>query len=253
MATLTTSNGNPVDDNQNSLTAGQYGPILLQDFHLIDKLAHFDRERVPERVVHAKGAGAHGYFEVTADVTHLTKAKFLNQVGKRTPVFLRFSTVGGEKGSADTDRDPRGFALKFYTEVSGRLFVRVCVCILNWVCLFFVFVFLFSVAAGGQLGHDGQQHARVLHPRPLKVPRLYPHPEAQPPHQPQGPRRVLGLPLAHARDDPPGRFDFFSFYFIFILFIYLFIYCSSRSSSRTAEPPTATVSSTATRRTRSSW
>lgn len=89
---------------------------MIQDFNFIDKMAHFDRERIPERVVHAKGAGAHGYFEVTKDVKHLTKAKFLNQVGKRTPVFLRFSTVGGEKGSADTERDPRGFACKFYTE-----------------------------------------------------------------------------------------------------------------------------------------
>ncbi|ORX57384.1 catalase [Hesseltinella vesiculosa] len=113
---LTTSNGNPVENNQTSQTAGQWGPVLLQDFHLIDKLAHFDRERIPERVVHAKGAGAHGYFEVTHDITHLTKAKFLSNVGKRTPVFTRFSTVGGEKGSADTARDPRGFAVKFYTE-----------------------------------------------------------------------------------------------------------------------------------------
>eukprot|EP00042_Codosiga_hollandica_P030137 m.173719 g.173719 ORF g.173719 m.173719 type:complete len:485 (+) comp53274_c0_seq1:37-1491(+) len=113
---VTTSNGNPVEDNSNSLTAGPTGPVLLQDFHLIDKLAHFDRERIPERVVHAKGAGAHGYFEVTKDVTHLCKAKFLESVGKRTPVFTRFSTVGGEKGSADTARDPRGFAVKFYTE-----------------------------------------------------------------------------------------------------------------------------------------
>jgi catalase len=79
-------------------------------------LAHFDRERIPERVVHAKGAGAHGYFEVTADVTKYCKAKFLDTVGKRTPVFARFSTVGGEKGSADSERDPRGFAVKFYTE-----------------------------------------------------------------------------------------------------------------------------------------
>ena len=116
MATLTTSTGAPVDDNQNSLTAGPDGPILLQDLHLIDKLAHFDRERIPERVVHAKGAGAHGYFEVTHDVTKYCKAKFLESVGKRTPIFLRFSTVGGEKGSADTERDPRGFACKFYTE-----------------------------------------------------------------------------------------------------------------------------------------
>ncbi|PIA17090.1 catalase [Coemansia reversa NRRL 1564] len=113
---LTTANGNPVDNNQTSLTAGEYGPVVLQDFHLIDKLAHFDRERIPERVVHAKGAGAHGYFEVTKDISHLTCAKFLNKVGKRTPVFTRFSTVGGELGSGDTARDPRGFSVKFYTE-----------------------------------------------------------------------------------------------------------------------------------------
>jgi catalase len=114
---MTTSNGAPVDDNQNSLSAGPDGPILIQDFHLINKLAHFDRERIPERVVHAKGAGAHGYFEVTnPDIPKYCKAKLFDTVGKRTPVFARFSTVGGEKGSADTDRDPRGFALKFYTE-----------------------------------------------------------------------------------------------------------------------------------------
>lgn len=86
------------------------------DFHLIDKLSHFDRERIPERVVHAKGAGAHGVFEVTNDLSKYTKAKFLDKIGKQTPVLLRFSTVGGEKGSADTERDPRGFAIKFYTE-----------------------------------------------------------------------------------------------------------------------------------------
>jgi len=113
---LTTNFGAPVDDDHNSLTAGQPGPVLMQDVHLLEKLAHFDRERIPERVVHAKGAGAYGYFEVTADVTKYTRAKFLSQVGKRTEVFLRFSTVGGEKGSADAERDPRGFALKFYTE-----------------------------------------------------------------------------------------------------------------------------------------
>jgi hypothetical protein len=90
--------------------------VLLQDFHLIDKLAHFDRERIPERVVHAKGAGAWGYFETTNDVTKFCKAKLFDTIGKRTPVFLRFSTVGGEKGSADTERDPRGFAIKLYTE-----------------------------------------------------------------------------------------------------------------------------------------
>jgi catalase len=113
---LTTAFGIPVADDQNSLTAGQRGPVLMQDAHLLEKLAHFDRERIPERVVHAKGAGAYGYFEVTADVTKYTKAKFLSKVGKRTDVFVRFSTVGGERGSADAARDPRGFAIKFYTE-----------------------------------------------------------------------------------------------------------------------------------------
>ncbi|KAF9951512.1 hypothetical protein BGZ72_007004 [Mortierella alpina] len=113
---LTTGNGNPVDDNQNSMTAGEFGPILLQDFHLIDKIGHFDRERIPERVVHAKGGGAHGHFEVTADLTKLTCAKFLQKPGTKTPIFARFSTVGGEKGSSDSARDPRGFAVKFYTE-----------------------------------------------------------------------------------------------------------------------------------------
>ena len=113
---LTTNFGKPVDDDQNSMTAGHRGPVLIQDVHLIEKLAHFNRERIPERVVHAKGAGAGGYFEVTNDVTKYTKAKFLSKVGKRTEVFARFSTVGGEKGSADAERDPRGFAVKFYTE-----------------------------------------------------------------------------------------------------------------------------------------
>lgn len=114
--TLTTAFGIPVADDQNSMTAGRRGPVLMQDIHLLEKLAHFDRERIPERVVHAKGAGAYGYFEVTADVTKHTRAKFLSQIGKRTDVFVRFSTVGGEKGSPDSARDPRGFAVKFYTE-----------------------------------------------------------------------------------------------------------------------------------------
>ncbi len=113
---LTTGFGMPVDNDLNSQTAGVKGPVLVQDVHLTEKLAHFDRERIPERVVHAKGAGAHGYFEVTHDVTKLTRAKFLSEVGKRTEVFVRFSTVGGERGSADSERDPRGFAVKFYTE-----------------------------------------------------------------------------------------------------------------------------------------
>jgi catalase len=113
---LTSSFGCPVGNDLNTVTAGPRGPALMQDVHLLEKLAHFDRERIPERVVHAKGAGAYGYFEVTADVTKYTKAAFLSEVGKRTEVFARFSTVGGEKGSADCERDPRGFALKFYTE-----------------------------------------------------------------------------------------------------------------------------------------
>jgi len=114
--TLTGAFGNPVGNDLNMLTAGPRGPALMQDVHLLEKIAHFDRERIPERVVHAKGAGAYGTFEVTADVTRYTKAAFLSQVGKKTDVFVRFSTVGGEKGSADAERDPRGFAIKFYTE-----------------------------------------------------------------------------------------------------------------------------------------
>jgi catalase len=114
--TLTTATGAPVADNQNSLSAGARGPVVLEDFHLLEKLAHFNRERIPERVVHAKGSGAFGEFKVTKDITKYTKAKLFSQIGKITPLFLRFSTVGGEMGSADTERDPRGFAVKFYTE-----------------------------------------------------------------------------------------------------------------------------------------
>jgi catalase len=113
---LTTANGVPVSDNQNSMTAGARGPIVLEDFNLFEKLAHFNRERIPERVVHAKGSGAFGELVVTRDITPYTKAKLFSTVGKKTPLFIRFSTVGGELGSADTERDPRGFAIKFYTE-----------------------------------------------------------------------------------------------------------------------------------------
>jgi catalase len=113
---LTTDQGVPVSDDQNSLTVGERGPVLLQDVHLIEKLAHFDRERIPERVVHAKGAGAHGYFQVYKSMARYTCAKFLQDPKKKTPVFVRFSTVVGSRGSADTARDPRGFAVKFYTE-----------------------------------------------------------------------------------------------------------------------------------------
>jgi len=113
---LTTATGIPIDDNQTSLTAGERGPTLLQDHHLLEKLAHFNRERIPERVVHAKAAGAFGTFTVTHDITRYTKAKVFSEIGEQTEVFGRFSTVAGEKGSADTVRDVRGFALKFYTE-----------------------------------------------------------------------------------------------------------------------------------------
>jgi catalase len=113
---LTTASGIPVADNQNSITAGARGPILLQDFHLIEKLQHFNRERIPERVVHAKGSGAYGAFTVTRDITRYTKAKLFSAIGKTTETFVRFSTVGGARGSADTERDPRGFAIRFYTE-----------------------------------------------------------------------------------------------------------------------------------------
>ena len=114
--TLTTESGAPVVDNQRSQTAGPTGPVLLQDQHLLEKLARFNRERIPERVVHANGSAAYGTFEVTADVTRWTRARFLGEVGKRTETFLRFSTVAGGRGSADAVRDPRGFAVKFYTE-----------------------------------------------------------------------------------------------------------------------------------------
>lgn len=115
-APLTQDNGRPVGDNQNSRTAGENGPLLLDDFHLIEKLARFDRERIPERVVHARGAGAHGEFECTADFSAVSKAKLFGEAGKKTPVFVRFSTVIHPKGSAEQLRDPRGFAVKFYTE-----------------------------------------------------------------------------------------------------------------------------------------
>ena len=113
---LTTNQGVPVADNQNSLKAGLRGPALLEDFILREKLTHFDHERIPERVVHARGSGAHGYFECYESQAKLTKASFLAQRGKRTPVFVRFSTVAGERGSFDLARDVRGFAVKLYTD-----------------------------------------------------------------------------------------------------------------------------------------
>ena len=113
---LTTNQGVPVADNQNSLKAGLRGPALLEDFILREKITHFDHERIPERIVHARGSAAHGYFECYQPLTDVTRASLFAEAGKRTPVFVRFSTVLGERGSADTPRDVRGFAVKFYTD-----------------------------------------------------------------------------------------------------------------------------------------
>jgi len=120
-STLTTRQGHPVYDNQNTRTVGSRGPTTLENYPFIEKITHFDRERIPERVVHARGAGAHGYFEAYGTVggepiSKYTRAKLFQEKGKRTPVFVRFSTVAGGTGSPETLRDPRGFATKFYTE-----------------------------------------------------------------------------------------------------------------------------------------
>lgn len=113
---LTTVTGNPVPDNQNIMTAGARGPALLQDFWFLEKMAHFDREVIPERRMHAKGSGAYGTFTVTHDITQYTRADLFSEIGKKTDIFARFSTVAGERGAADAERDIRGFALKFYTQ-----------------------------------------------------------------------------------------------------------------------------------------
>src|SRR5690554_4861703 len=113
---LTTNQGLKVHDTNNSLKAGERGGTLLEDFLLREKITHFDHERIPERVVHARGSAAHGYFELYESMTELTCAAPFSEAGKRTPVFVRFSTVAGERGSKETARDVRGFAVKFYTE-----------------------------------------------------------------------------------------------------------------------------------------
>ncbi|HCD13743.1 MULTISPECIES: catalase KatB [Shewanella] len=113
---ITSQSGAPIADDQNSLSAGERGPLLLQDWHLIEKLAHFNRERIPERVVHAKGTGVYGTFTVTNDMSQYTIAEHFQGVGTQTEAFVRFSTVGGEMGSADAERDPRGFGVRFYTK-----------------------------------------------------------------------------------------------------------------------------------------
>ena len=116
MSKLTTAAGAPVPDNQNTMTAGPRGPVLLQDVWHLEKLAHFAREVIPERRMHAKGSGAFGHFTVTHDITKYSKAKIFSTIGKKTPLAMRFSTVAGERGAADAERDIRGFAMKFYTE-----------------------------------------------------------------------------------------------------------------------------------------
>ena len=113
---LTTNTATKISDNQNTLKAGDRGPSLLEDFIMREKITHFDHERIPERVVHARGSAAHGFFQVYESLSDLTKADFLNDPSKKTPVFVRFSTVQGPRGSADTVRDVRGFATKFYTD-----------------------------------------------------------------------------------------------------------------------------------------
>jgi catalase len=167
-----------VADNQNSITAGPRGPLLGQDFHLFEKMAHFNRERIPERVVHVKGAGAHGVFTVTQDITRYTKAKIFSQVGKQTEMLARFSTVAGERGSADTVRDVRGFALKFYTEAGNWDIVG------NNTPVFFV--------------RD-----------PLKFMGLHPHPEAPAANQSQVPHHVVGLLVPVPGKPPPGDYSLF--------------------------------------------
>ena len=113
---ITTAAGAPVAENQNSLTAGARGPMLLQDLWFLEKLAHFDREVIPERRMHAKGSGAFGTFRVTQDISRYTKAAIFNKVGNECEMFARFSTVAGERGAADAERDIRGFALRFSTK-----------------------------------------------------------------------------------------------------------------------------------------
>ena len=129
---LTTNQGVVIADNQNSLKAAPRGPTLLEDFILREKITHFDHERIPERIVHARGSGAHGFFELTQSLSQYTKAEFLQRVGDKTPVFVRFSTVAGGAGSGDLPRDVRGFATKFYTRQGNFDLVAI-------ICRFFSF------------------------------------------------------------------------------------------------------------------
>ena len=162
--------GNPVPSDEHSLTVGPDGPILLQDHYLIEQMANFNRERIPERQPHAKGGGAFGHFEVTNDVSQYTRAAVF-QPGTKTDTLIRFSTVAGERGSPDTWRDPRGFALKLYT-------------------------------SEGNLDIVGNNVPDLLHPRPAEVPALHPVPETHGRQQPSRPQHAVGLLDAGARVGP---------------------------------------------------
>ena len=175
-AHLTTAQGLRLPDTDHSLKAGPRGPTLLEDFHLREKITHFDHERIPERVVHARGAAAHGVFESYGTAAAVTKAGFLGKKGRKTEVFARFSTVLGSRGSADTVRDTRGFAVKFYTDE-------------------------------GNFDLVGNNMPGLLHPGRHQVPRHHPRRQAAPgPGDPAGavrPRHLLGLRLAAYRGHPP--------------------------------------------------
>ena len=172
---LTTQQGVVVADDQNTLRVGDAGPAPLEDFHFREKIFHFDHERIPERVVHARGYGAHGFFENYESLTDITRADLFQRAGERIPAFVRFSTVAGNKGSADLARDVRGFAVKLYTQ-------------------------------GRQLGHRRQQHPGLLHPGRHQVPRPDPCRQAgarsRVPPGPDRPRQLLGLRLPDARSRP---------------------------------------------------
>ena len=172
---LTTNQGVPVGDNQNSLKAGLRGPTLLEDFILREKITHFDHERIPERIVHARGSAAHGFFECTKALAEFTRASLFAEVGKQTPVFVRFSTVLGERGSTDTARDVRGFAVKFYTDEGNWDLVG------NNIPVFFI--------------QDAMKFPDLVHA-------AKPEPHFAMPQAGIGARHVLGLRVADARDHP---------------------------------------------------
>src|ERR1700752_3042333 len=171
---MTTDAGRPVGDNQNSLTVGPRGPVVFEDFLLFEKMAHFNRERIPERVVHAKGSGAHGHFVCTSkEITKYTTAKLFNSVGKKTPTFIRFSTVGGEKG------------FRRYRTRSARLRAKI-------------------LHRRRQLGHDRQQHAGVFYSRSTEVWRFYSHAEARPGNKFEIAHDDVGLLVSLAGIAAPG-------------------------------------------------